>query len=129
MASRFIGALVLSKVNNVKFFTITSFATVGSLVLVIISPSTGTTLFFIGLTGLVSGNLFPLIFSLTVNKLPEKANEISGLMIMAVVGGAIIAPVIGFFQTFVTASVSLVVLVVCALFISLSSLLHKKLIV
>jgi fucose permease len=126
MASRFIGAFILSKINNARFFGITSFLTVILLILVVIAPSSEVTLIFIGLTGLVSGNLFPLIFSLTVDKLPEKANEISGLMIMAVVGGAIIPPLIGYCQNFFSASTSLIVLVLCAAYIYLSSLIYKR---
>jgi MFS transporter, FHS family, L-fucose permease len=126
MASRFIGAIVLSKINNAKFFIITSLLTVILLILLIIAPSSEASLIFIGLTGLVSGNLFPLIFSLTVNKLPEKANEISGLMIMAVVGGAIIPPLIGYCQNFFSASGSLIVLVLCAAYIYLSSMIYKR---
>jgi len=37
---------------------------------------------FIGRYG--SANLFPLIFSIALEKMPDRANEISGLMIMAV---------------------------------------------
>lgn len=126
MASRLIGAFVLSRIDNVRFFIISSFLTVVLLILLVMAPSSEASLVFIGLTGLVSGNLFPLIFSLTVNRLPEKANEISGLMIMAVVGGAIIPPLIGYCQNFFSASTSLIVLVLCALFIYLSSLIYKR---
>lgn len=126
MASRFVGAILLSKINNHKFFVVSSFLTVFCLILVIVSPSLTAAFIFIALTGLVSGNLFALIFSLTVNRLPEKANEISGLIIMSVVGGAIIPPLIGYTQNFVNASLSLVVLVACAFYIWISSLNYKR---
>lgn len=126
MASRFVGAILLSKINNHKFFVFSSFLTVFCLILVIVSPSLTAAFIFIALTGLVSGNLFALIFSLTVNRLPEKANEISGLIIMSVVGGAIIPPLIGYTQNFVSASLSLVVLVACAFYIWISSLNYKR---
>lgn len=126
MVSRFIGAIILSKVNNDKFFIITSLLTVVSLVLVILAPTPEITLVLIGVTGLVSGNLFPLIFSLTVNKMPQKANEISGLMIMAIVGGAVIPPLIGYCQNFFSASASLSILVLCAVYIYLSGLFYKR---
>lgn len=126
MASRFVGAIFLSRIDNLKFFIVSSFLTVVCIGLVIIAPSLELAFLFIGLTGLVSGNLFPLIFSLTVNKLPENANEISGLIIMSVVGGAIIPPLIGYTQNFFSASLSLVILVVCALYIWISSLNYKR---
>ena len=36
-----------------------------------------------------------LVFSITVDKYPDRSNEISGLMIMAVSGGAVIPLLIG----------------------------------
>jgi fucose permease len=45
--------------------------------------------------GLGVANIFPIIFSLTVEKYPLRSNEISGLMIMAVCGGAVIPPIMG----------------------------------
>ena len=43
---------------------------------------------FIFIIGLGFANIFPLIFSITVDALPERSNEISGLMITAIIGGA-----------------------------------------
>ena len=40
-------------------------------------------------------NIFPLIFSITVDKMPERTNELSGLMVTAIVGGAVIPPITG----------------------------------
>ena len=47
------------------------------------------------LVGLGFANIFPLIFSITVDAMPERANEISGLMVTAIAGGAILPPVMG----------------------------------
>ncbi len=41
------------------------------------------------LLGFSTGNLFPVIFSLLVESMPERDNELSGLMVMAIVGAAI----------------------------------------
>lgn len=47
------------------------------------------------LVGLGFSNVFPLIFSITVDALPERSNELSGLMVTAIVGGAIVPPITG----------------------------------
>ncbi|MFP4064614.1 MAG: MFS transporter [Bacteroidales bacterium] len=47
------------------------------------------------LTGLGFSNVFPLIFSITVNAMPVRTNELSGLMVTAIVGGAIVPPITG----------------------------------
>jgi FHS family L-fucose permease-like MFS transporter len=62
-------------------------------ILIIHSPVIAWGLVFI--IGLAVANIFPLVFSIAVEKLPSRSNEISGLMIMAVSGGQIIPPLIG----------------------------------
>ncbi len=47
------------------------------------------------LTGLGFSNVFPLIFSITVDTMPLRTNELSGLMVTAIVGGAILPPITG----------------------------------
>ena len=47
------------------------------------------------LVGLGFANIFPLIFSITVDAMPERSNEISGLMVTAIAGGAILPPLMG----------------------------------
>ena len=49
-------------------------------------------LFLIGLT---CANVFPIIFSQAIQSEPDKANEISALMIMGVAGGAILPVIMG----------------------------------
>ncbi|MBN2370214.1 MAG: MFS transporter [Vicinamibacteria bacterium] len=45
--------------------------------------------------GLGFANIWPVLFSLTVEKAPERSAELSGLMCMAIFGGAILPPVMG----------------------------------
>jgi fucose permease len=40
-------------------------------------------------------NIWPLLFSITVEEKPERANELSGLMCMAISGGAIMPLIMG----------------------------------
>ena len=40
--------------------------------------------------GLGFGNIWPMLFSITVEERPDRANELSGLMCMAISGGAIV---------------------------------------
>jgi len=47
------------------------------------------------LTGLGFANVFPLIFSITVDKNPEYTNELSGLMVTAIIGGAVLPLIMG----------------------------------
>jgi len=45
--------------------------------------------------GFAIANIFSIIFSFALKRKPDKSNEISGLLIMGVAGGAIIPPVMG----------------------------------
>jgi fucose permease len=45
--------------------------------------------------GLGFANIWPMLFSITVEERPERANELSGLMCMAISGGAIVPLIMG----------------------------------
>ncbi len=49
----------------------------------------------VGAAGLGFANIWPLLFSITVEEKPERASELSGLMCMAIFGGAIVPLVMG----------------------------------
>ena len=61
--------------------------------------------------GLGSANLFPLIFSIALEKMPDHSNEISGLMIMEVSGGAFLPPLMGLVSVNIVLKASFLVLV------------------
>lgn len=126
MISRFLGALILAKVNDLKFLYWTSLLTIIFIGFLITAPNSSLAIVCIFLIGLSSGNLFPLIFSITINKKPQRANEISGLMIMAVVGGAVIPPLMGVINRLAGISVSFVLLLLCATYVFYSYYLLKK---
>jgi fucose permease len=45
--------------------------------------------------GLGFANIWPMLFSITVEEKPERASELSGLMCMAISGGAIVPLLMG----------------------------------
>jgi fucose permease len=77
----------------------------------LIAPSILVAQIAIFMVGLGSANLFPLIFSIALEKMPDRANEISGLMIMAVSGGAFLPPLMGLVSTGAGVRASFLVLV------------------
>ena len=52
----------------------------------------------VGLIGFGNSNIFPIIFSQALLQVPDKQNEVSGLMIAGLIGGAIFPPVMGIFS-------------------------------
>ena len=127
MLGTFGGALLLAKVSSNKFFFWSSILGLIAILGLIFAPTSMTAMIIIFIIGLGVANIFPLIFSITVGKYPLRANEISGLMIMAVSGGAAIPPLMGWIQdTTGTATATIFVLVACAVYLLVLSLFQKK---
>ena len=126
MISRFLGAVLLNFFKPKPFLILTTLLTIMGAVGMILSPTPLIGKICIFLVGLGSGNLFPLIFSITVNKMPERVNEISGLMIMAVSGGAIIPPLMGLVSQNLGGSASIFVVVGCMIYILFAGLYARK---
>jgi FHS family L-fucose permease-like MFS transporter len=126
MVSRFIGAIMLNKVSHLKFLKWSSLLTVLFFLGLIFSSSLLATLVSIVLVGLASANLFPLIFALTINKRPARSNEISGLMTMAIIGGAVVPLIMGVVQKNATTNEGFVVLILSAVIISFSHRILRK---
>ncbi|NOX87490.1 MAG: sugar MFS transporter [Calditrichaeota bacterium] len=94
MVGRFLGGVILTWVKAKTFFIVTSVAAIISILGLFMGSQT-LAIFSVILIGLSFANIFPLVFSITIDHMPEKTNELSGLMIMAIVGGAIIPPIMG----------------------------------
>lgn len=117
MISRFLGAVLLQFLKPIHFLIATSILAIVGMGLMLSSSSVFLAYTAIFIVGLGAGNLFPLIFSIAINKMPERANEISGLLIMAIVGGAIIPPVMGLLSTTIGISAALYLLVICFMYV------------
>jgi MFS transporter, FHS family, L-fucose permease len=128
MISRFAGAILLQFFKPTLFLvTTTILAIVGTLFL-LLSTSEILAQVAIFVIGLGAGNLFPLVFSIAINKMPSRANEISGLLIMAVVGGAIIPPIMGAVSSNFGVIGSISVLILCFVYILVLPLMKNKLV-
>ncbi|MBK7031312.1 MAG: MFS transporter [Bacteroidales bacterium] len=126
MLGTFAGALMLAKLSSRKFLFWTTILGLVSVLALMVAPSQMLAMGVIFVIGLGVANVFPLIFSLTVEKFPLRANEISGLMIMAVSGGAAIPPLIGFLTDQVSLTAGMFVLVICAAYLFFLAILRSK---
>jgi len=126
MVGRFLGAIILRKFDTKKFLVISTLLTLAGLGGIILSNDLNITRIMIFITGLGFSNIFPLIFALTVEKRPEYANEISGLIILAVCGGAIVPPVAGVLSDLFGVTTSIYVLIACILYVSYAAYYVSK---
>ncbi len=108
MAGRFLGAVMLTKIAPKKFLALTSALAIfgfGVLALGSSAVSSELGLDFLRdwreaittasliILALGYANIFPLIFSIAIDRMPSKSNELSGLMVSAICGGAFLFPV------------------------------------
>jgi FHS family L-fucose permease-like MFS transporter len=85
----FVGAILLIKLSARKFFIVSMFVAIAAMALALMLSNLWALLAMIFLLGFAVANVFSIIFSAALQKKPERANEISGLMIMGVSGGAL----------------------------------------
>ena len=117
-AGRLLGSIVLNFLSPRRFFVITSvLATLGIAGMVL--PAQGLVIASIFLAGLAFGNIFPLIFSIAIDDMPHRSSELSGLMVMAIVGGAIVPSLMGLVAD---ASVTLTFVIPLAIFVYITLL-------
>ncbi len=91
---RFSGGVILNWMKAKKFFILTCLLSIiGLLGLFLPSQPIAVASFF--LVGLGFANIFPLVFSITVDSMPEQVNALSGLMVTAIVGAAFLPPLAG----------------------------------
>lgn len=117
MLGTFLGALLLTRFPAKKFLVLSAIVNLLTIAVFIASPTPFVALALMFAIGLGASNIFPLIFSITIEKYGDRANEISGLMIMAVSGGAFIPPVIGKVTDLMNITAGMFVLIACAVYL------------
>lgn len=91
----FLGGILLMKLPERKFFTASVFVALAGLVGMIFLHGLWAVLACVAVFGVGYANLFSIIFSISMQRVPERANEVSALLIVGVAGGAVIPPVLG----------------------------------
>lgn len=93
-AGRLLGSIILNFLSARRFFVLSSIMGLIGLLGLFVQSET-IVIISIFVAGLGFGNIFPLIFSILIDRMPQYDNELSGLLVMAIVGGAIIPAIMG----------------------------------
>lgn len=116
MVGRFIGAYLTKIIAPAKVLAI--FATMAILLLAISMLTNGlVAMFSILFVGLFNSIMFPTIFTLSLNGLGEYKPQASGILCTAIVGGAIIPPLYGYFTDLYDFKPALFLMVLCYFYI------------
>ena len=122
---RLVGGAVLTVISPRAFFRISALlGLVGAAILMTGQQSLAVA--GVVCAGLGFANIWPMLFSITVEEKPERASELSGLMCMAISGGAIVPLVMGQLVDKGMKSMSFVVPAVCFAYLLLISLKGGK---
>jgi len=121
MVGRFAGAILLRKINSHGFLIFSVILTLAGLAGVILSGSLALTRIMIFVAGLGFANTFPIVFALIIERMPDYANELSSLIILSVIGGAVIPPVMGLLSDNVNVTLSMYVLVFCMIYVGFAA--------
>lgn len=122
MAGRFLGGVVLNWISAKRFLVITSGLSVLGVAGLYLVPAQVIGFLTISLIGLSFANIFPLIFSITVEEFPGRSNEISGLMVTAITGGAFVPLAFGIVADSLSLMAGFAVPLICILYIVYVSL-------
>ena len=91
----FSGSAILRFVKGKTFFGLSLLMVAVGLLLLFYETNRTILCVAIALVGLGNANLFSIIFATALTGVPSKQNEVSGLMIMGIVGGALFPPLMG----------------------------------
>lgn len=122
---RFGGSIILGRMSAKKFLVVTVMAAILG-VLVMLTSSELPTYVGIVLVGLGFANIFPLVFSITIDQMPERSNELSGLMVTAISGGAIVPLIMGKVVDSTSVLAGFAVPLLCLLYISFASFVSMR---
>ncbi|MFZ0280835.1 MAG: MFS transporter [Bacteroidales bacterium] len=117
MLGTFAGAIMLTMISSRKFFMWTSVLGIFCFIAIILVKSTALAWILVFLIGLSVANIWPLVFSIAIEKFPERSNEISGLMMMAISGGAVIPLMVGWISDISSMVLGISILLGCMIYL------------
>lgn len=125
MVGRFIGALVMQKISAGKVLAFNAFMVVLLVSFAIVFDGKFAMWSLLSV-GLFNSIMFPTIFSLALNGLGQSTAQASGYLCLAIVGGALVPLLQGFFADQFGLQISFVVPMLCYFFIAYYGLKGSK---
>lgn len=125
LVGRFVGATIMRHIAPWKVLTMVAVSAIALITLSVLSTGmiSGVSLLAVGLFNAV---MFPTIFTLACEGLGKRAAEGSGLICMAIVGGAIIPPLTGYVADHSSLRLALIIPAACYVVITAFALFSRK---
>lgn len=125
-AGCFLGAFILQKMVAKTFFAISVLCMLAAMFGLFVFQDQAMIYVCIALIGFGNSNVFPIIFSQAMLYMPDKKNEVSGLMIMGLFGGTIFPLAMGVASDAVGQSGAVAVMLVGVLYLMFYTWRIKK---
>ena len=122
----FVGAFLLIKLSGRKFYIASTMLGIAALILIFFVTELWIIFILIFCLGLAVANIFPIVFSAALQKDPLHANEISGLLVMGVAGGAVIPPIMGIVADSAGQTAAMAVLLIAFIYLLFNALRMKE---
>lgn len=122
----FSGAIILQKVSARSFFVVSVICMLLAMAGLFVSDAEAVIYTAIALIGFGNSNIFSIIFSQALLAVPEKKNEISGLMIMGLFGGTVFPLFMGFASDAIGQDGAVAVMTVGVIYLLFYTLKIKK---
>ncbi len=127
MIGRFVGSVVMQKIAAGKVLAFNAGAAVLLLILTIIGEGK-LAMYAILLVGLCNSIMFPTIFSLGVAGLGKVTSQGSGILCLAIVGGALVPPLQGLLADSIGIQLSFALPLLCYIYIAYYGLIGSQVI-
>ncbi|MDO5609049.1 MAG: sugar MFS transporter [Capnocytophaga sp.] len=126
MAGRFVGALLTRILRPTGVLSVFALAAI-ALILLSINSDGLTAMWSILAVGFFNSIMFPTVFSLSMLGIDKRLrSQVSGILCTAIVGGAIIPPVFGYFADYVGFGIAFLTLIACYVYIFFYVFLRTK---
>lgn len=125
MVGRFIGAAIMQKIEAGKVLCFNAIAAIALIFVAMVGSGTLAMMAILSV-GLFNSIMFPTIFSLALNGLGKHTSQGSGILCLAIVGGAIIPLLQGFLADNIGIQPAFFLPILCYLFIAYYGLTGSK---
>ena len=122
----FLGAFILQKVSSKSFFALSSVMMLLAMVGLFMFQSEMMIYVCIAMIGFGNSNIFPIVFSQALFAMPDKKNEVSGLMIMGLFGGTVFPLAMGLASDVMGQNGAVAVMAVGAIYLMIYTFKIKK---
>lgn len=122
----FIGAFLLVRASPISYFRVNMLVVLLALCALFIVSTQASILTMVSIIAFAASSIFAVIYGIALLLYPQKGNEISGLMITGVAGGAVIPPLMGISaDRFGSQTGSLLIIGICVIYLFICSFWMK----